>query len=299
MSLDTLGAYIVKGTTVSNVTVSEYTGGSGGGGETVTNLDYYIGGRFTVYTSSDRTTPKSTGEWSVKNTTTDLKMTDSDGDGIYELPTYRTIKELSANASSKNLPQYFIVESVNTTTNDWTMYGFDGSESDKNNFENNTSTNKVATKEITETGTTTDLFNFSKSDSTENGYVTICFNPTDKTVWYTLSGGESNTVTITFVDGTDNGWVYGPTVKMYAYDVDTKEHTQMIFDSNNKQWTVTLPTPAAKIAFYRCDGDWGGGDAKDSVTTYWNKWDKSVTRNSNNTFKANADNQGSWSTSTN
>ena len=219
-------------------------------------------------------------------------MTDDDGDGIYELATYRTIKELSQNAG--DYPQYFVVESYdnNNTSSPWTMYGYNGS--DANNFEKNTSSNKASMQVITNTDATTQLFNFSDGASTSGRYVTICFDPSNGgSVWYTLSGGtESETV----VDSTNTGWVYGSTVKMYAYDVETDKHYLMdlVADTGNKQWTVTLPSPANKIAFYRCNGDWGGGNASDSVTTYWNKWDNSTTRNSSVSFKATDSNQGSW-----
>ena len=96
------------------------------------------------------------------------------------------------------------------------------------------------------------------------------------------------TVTISFVDGTSNGWIGNDGAKIYLYDYATETSVLgTVVDDNT--WTFEVDAELTTINFFRCQNEF--------TTDSWNQWTMGVpTRELANTvYTATDNNTGSWS----
>lgn len=150
---------------------------AGSGGDITAFDTYYLGGRFRimdgatnqyVYTDADE------GSWQTYS----IKMPFTKvGDTEYTLNTNQTIAQLSAQLDGKQ--PYFIVH------NKKDVYHTSGNSAGLN-FENNKDSSNALTLTTSGTLTYENELMFSDAESNSDGIVTIHYNPSTKTIWYTV-----------------------------------------------------------------------------------------------------------------
>lgn len=194
--------YFVKGSPNSNftmkvvynpsdksVTISKDDG-------SVQPTTYYLGGRFKMKTAGGAPIDTYTGtqydqyEWK----TTDSKdiQFNMTSEGVYELNTYSTVSELSANSAGNREPYFIVHDGTN-------MFG--GS-SAYHKFQDNTSENKASLKSIYNTDDVSTLLRFDGTDESGNVIIHLDTNSGNK-IWCTIDGGSDLTPgAITLTDDT-------------------------------------------------------------------------------------------------
>lgn len=154
---------------------------------------YYLGGRFKMKTAGGAPIDTYTGtqyEWK----TTDSKdiQFNMTSEGVYELNTYSTVSELSANSAGNREPYFIVHDGTN-------MFG--GS-SAYHKFQDNTSENKASLKSIYNTDDVSTLLRFDGTDESGNVIIHLDTNSGYK-IWCTIDGGSDLTPgAITLTDDT-------------------------------------------------------------------------------------------------